>query len=274
MQIKDTKTEKGRTEIKLDISEFKGTRNFYLTVWSDKTEMRCIPKASSICTEKDCEQPKDCTDKTEVMIHYYTVDKMKYVDPIVRSNLLTYENNNSTSIKLKWSEINSLDASYNITKEPFRFVVFATEEESDYDKMQSVCFLSSYLYLAKIRSDNASAIVGNLESGKKYYMNVIAINYLTDQGIAFTPIEITFISSDGGIPFFIIIIFVALILGLMFLVYHFYKKYVITNEILKYETSDVRNMSTLPKSESELKTIVRSKDAQKYAHLAEEPSSV
>ena len=61
---------------------------------------------------------------------------------------------------------------------------------------------------------------------------------------------------------------------LLYFVYHFYKKFTVTKEILKYETSDIRNMSNIPRSEAELKTIVKQVQSQKYSSLAEEGSTV
>ena len=64
-----------------------------------------------------------------------------------------------------------------------------------------------------------------------------------------------------------------LILVLVFLVWFFYKKFRITREILKYEINDVRNMSTLPKSENELRDLAKDVAGRKYAHLVAENSA-
>jgi hypothetical protein len=69
-----------------------------------------------------------------------------------------------------------------------------------------------------------------------------------------------------------LIVIVVGVLG--FLVYFFYRKFVVTKEILKYEVSDVRNVASIPKSLSELKTINSKREGQKYANLTEEASQI
>lgn len=61
---------------------------------------------------------------------------------------------------------------------------------------------------------------------------------------------------------------------LAFFVYYFYKKFTVTREILKYEVNDVRNMSTIPKSEAELKDMSKKISGQKYANLTDESQNV
>jgi len=65
-----------------------------------------------------------------------------------------------------------------------------------------------------------------------------------------------------------------MILILAFFVYYFYKKFRLTKKILQYEVNDIRNMSSVPKSETELGNVIKAKQTEKYANLAEHSSAI
>ena len=75
-------------------------------------------------------------------------------------------------------------------------------------------------------------------------------------------------------PGWIIIAFVLILIGVISVAIFFYKKYIITKKILKYETSDVRNMSEIPKTEAELANIVQQREKVKYVNLTENGDKV
>lgn len=65
-----------------------------------------------------------------------------------------------------------------------------------------------------------------------------------------------------------------MILLLSYMVYYFYKKFRLTKKILQYEVNDVRNMTNIPKTEMELEKVIKERDGQKYANLADHSSAI
>ena len=114
-------------------------------------------------------------------------------------------------------------------------------------------------------------IVKGLKSNEKYYVNILAENTKTKELITFKPMLIV---TSSSIPVGIIIAFILILIFIVTVAVYFYKKYTITKKILRYETSDVRNMSEIPKSESEMATIVAQREKAKYVNLAENADKV
>jgi hypothetical protein len=65
-----------------------------------------------------------------------------------------------------------------------------------------------------------------------------------------------------------------MIICLAYIAFYFYKKFRLTKKILQYEVNDLRNMSTIPKSEMELEKVVNERDRKKYANLADHSSAI
>jgi len=95
-------------------------------------------------------------------------------------------------------------------------------------------------------------------------MNVMA-KTPSNEVLAYRPIEVYF--ESPAIPLYLIIIIVIFIITLLYLVYYFYKKYRLTKKVLEYEVNDVRNMSTIPRTETEMKNVIRSVEEKKYVVL-------
>ena len=119
--------------------------------------------------------------------------------------------------------------------------------------------------------NNNTIIIKGLSPKEKYYVNILAENIITRELITFKPILIV---SGGSMPGWIIIAFVLILIGVISVAIFFYKKYIITKKILKYETSDVRNMSEIPKTEAELANIVQQREKVKYVNLTENGDKV
>ena len=64
------------------------------------------------------------------------------------------------------------------------------------------------------------------------------------------------------------------IVVLVILVWYFYKRYKLTKQILNYEVNDVRNLSNVPRSESEMREITNRAEKKNYQNLTEDTSAV
>lgn len=66
----------------------------------------------------------------------------------------------------------------------------------------------------------------------------------------------------------------AIIIVLIILFYCIYRKYKITKKRLDYEVNDVRNLSTIPKTEAEMREISNKLEKRTYQNLADESAAV
>ena len=76
------------------------------------------------------------------------------------------------------------------------------------------------------------------------------------------------VPSCSGMPLWLGCIIMIGVVGLITVAVYFYRKYKITKTVLKYETSDVRNLSTIPRSEAEMVHIAVQSERSKYKNLS------
>ena len=60
---------------------------------------------------------------------------------------------------------------------------------------------------------------------------------------------------------------------LAFGVFYFYRRYKFTKQVLDYEVNDVRNL-TIPKSDAEMKDIVKKAENRNYTNLVDDSSAI
>ena len=113
--------------------------------------------------------------------------------------------------------------------------------------------------------------VKNLDKNKNYYINVLVTNIKTGQLFTFDPVQLI---PNKRISNNILIILLSIgIVVLIFVIFYFYRKYRIAKAIVNYESNDIKNMGTIPKSITELKKIQEEKNKQskdKYNSLTED----
>lgn len=217
-------------------------------------------------------------DNTNYMMYYYTTTSNEYKQSVVNSTF-EYEPYGRGGVKLLLPEIHERDSIGRVRNmSNITFNVFISTKKEEFEQMESVCYLTnmtkrseSKLYKNIKVVNNNTIIIKGLSPKEKYYVNILAENIITRELITFKPILIV---SGGSMPGWIIIAFVLILIGVISVAIFFYKKYIITKKILKYETSDVRNMSEIPKTEAELANIVQQREKVKYVNLTENGDKV
>jgi len=254
----------GRKNVKVSLKDNK-SENFYLTLFAkDSGNKECY---------KDMNGAYVCEDLTVVMFNYYTTNAEKYKNSFsLGKGSIIIDEINSDSVNIEWNK-NLEKTDKDITLANAIYKVYVSDELHDFEHMESVCYLSRLnknetLVETKDLADKIHATISNLKTDNKYYINVLAKNLDTNDVIAFQPVEI--ITRGRSLPTPIIVMIVVAILVLIFLVWYFYRKYKFTNEVLKYEVNDVRNLSNLPKSEAEMRTMVKEIGERKYQNLNDE----
>lgn len=248
----------GRKTIMVNLDNYK-EEDFYLTL---------RPKESKNKQCKDENGEYICDSKTETLIYYFTTTKDTYQNSFVMNRgVLTYELYDSDSIFLNWGKILSSINDVVITLNS-DYYIFISEDENDFPYMDSICYLSRMSPAEnkyKITQNfKTSSIISGLQSKKKYFINVMA-KTSSNEILAYRPIEILFESK--GVPTYIMFMIGILVIGLIYLIFFFYKKYKLTKKVLEYEVNDVRNMSSIPRTDTEMKNVIKSVENKKYAVL-------
>jgi hypothetical protein len=211
----------------------------------------------------------------EVLIYYYTTKESQYSKTVLQEKgLLSYEQVGST-MEITMPQVTA-EAGQNVFQVNANYTVFVSEQRHDFSQMQSVCFLTRMVPNQKVKvevkNNESKVILSNLESNKNYYIGVLAKNEDNKERYAFKPIQLFY--KTGGLPTFMLVVIMITILILVILVVYFYRKFKFTKKVLTYEQSDIRNMGSVPRSEAELKTIVKENEVKKYTSLTEEASKV
>jgi len=251
----------GRKTLQFDLTKFT-SEDFYLTLLPNQSNKHN-------CVRNEKEGTLSCSKKSETLVYYFTTRKESYASSFLLSRgTLKYKRNESDSIALTWDKaVANIDEMFKEVNSEFS--IFISEDEKEYSNMDNICYLSRMSPPAKYkisRTDRVTANISGLESGKKYFMNVMAKTEANDI-LAYKPIEI--IIESNGIPLYLIVIIIVLVITLLYLVYYFYKKYRITRKVLEYEVNDVRNLSTLPKTETEMRNVIKAEHNKKYVVLSE-----
>ena len=239
------------------------SKHYYLSIWAKKNAQ--------------CDIFGNKCDSTNYMLYYYTTTKEGYKRSEMNSTF-EYESYGRGAIKLKLPEMKDKDVQgRHRDQSNYTYNVFISTNKEEFELMESVCYLrtmnnaTTNKLLKHIKMSGNNIIVKGLKSNEKYYVNILAENTKTKELITFKPMLIV---TSSSIPVGIIIAFILILIFIVTVAVYFYKKYTITKKILRYETSDVRNMSEIPKSESEMATIVAQREKAKYVNLAENADKV
>jgi hypothetical protein len=64
-----------------------------------------------------------------------------------------------------------------------------------------------------------------------------------------------------------------LVIILSLAVFYFYRRYKFTKQVLDYEVNDVRNL-TVPRSDREMKDVIKKAENRNYTNLTEDTSTI
>ena len=222
----------------------------------------------------------------DFLMYYYTTNEETYTKTVYDTKI-EYEVESPGYVILKLPDLMTISTKNNKIKlDDLIVTLIMTENEKEFNNLGSICYLTKKIeeIIAKGLYHNYTIVIDkkqnkieikNLNKKNNYYLNVLISNTKTGQFFAMEPIEIipnNFLSSTTIVKILIIGIIISLLL-----IFYFYRKYRITKQIVNYENSDIKKMSSIPKSINELKKIQEEKTKkakEKYNSLTEDSSDI
>ena len=221
----NAKTSNGRRIVTVENANL---TTYYLSVW---------------ITGSECDKTlEECNE--EYYLYYYTLNEDKYkeikninyaVEPIIV---------NETSIKVKIPSLknNVLNEKENeMLGENFHIII--SNQEEDYNKMESLCFLSQnntkINYKQQFSNDEKCFIISGLEKKKSYFINIFYLSPKNGAYLIFKPSKINLSTNEnhGLLIFFICFLFILVLL----VAFYFYKKYRYTKAELEYRMAEIKS---------------------------------
>jgi hypothetical protein len=205
---------------------------------------------------------------------YYYTTKENYLLSTT-SNLLTYKEVSNNQIKLIIPNLNN--------KNDLKFDIVITTNSNYHQLFSNICFLSKsqeenrndikFFKNVEINPQNEILLKKLPEKKKSFVVNVLIQNTKTKELITFTPLFIT-VSSSNYLSFwqtvFVYLFICALLVVIAYLLYICFRQ----KKIIEIERSDIRNMATVPTSESEMIRMREQSDKTKYSTLSDNAESV
>ena len=233
-------------------------KHYYLKIW--KKDDYCVNIANGICD-------------LNYLMYYYTTKEDYLLS--TTSNLLTYKEVSNNQIKLIIPNLNN--------KNDLKFDIVITTNPSYHQLFSNICFLSKsqeenrndikFFKNVEINPQNEILLKKLPEKKKSFVVNVLIQNTKTKELITFTPLLITVSSSynlSSWQTVFIYLFICALLVVIAYLLYICFRQ----KKIIEIERSDIRNMATVPTSESEMIRMREQSDKTKYSTLSDNAESV
>ena len=223
----------------------------------------------------------------DFLLFYYTTNYKEYAQTNFDSKL-SYKIKEPGHIILYLPNLETVNAKNGKNKlDDLTVTAIITTNKNEYDYMNSICYLTKkyeYINQQKLYQNytittnkyNNEIEIQNLDRNQYYYINVLITNKKTGQIFALDPLQLKpkkKIEIDH-VPSTILIIAIA---TLAVIIIYFYRKYRVTKALVNYESNDINNMGTLPKSITELKMMQEEKNKEakeKYNSLTEDSGQV
>ena len=265
--------EKGK---KIIVSKIQKNVEYYLSVYGLKEDEMLF---------NDYELRLEAID---FLLYYYTTDAQGYSQTTFDSKL-DYRLKGPTTLLLTLPNLEAVNSQGGRNKiDDLNITVIITQNKNEFDYMNSICYLSrkyDYIqennlyknYTISLNKNKNEIQIDNLAKNEVYYLNVLVTNKKTGQIFALEPLQIkmnkVYVTFNNA-PIILLLIAIT-ILG--FCIFYFYRKYRITKAIVNYQSNDIRNMGTIPKSITELKQMESEKNKlakEKYNSLTEDSGQV
>jgi hypothetical protein len=224
----------------------------------------------------------------DFLLYYYTTDSRGYSQSTFDSKL-NYNLKGATSLVLSLPNLETVNSQGVRNKiDDLNITVIMTQDKNEFDYMNSICYLSKkydYIqennlyknYTITLNKNKNEIQIDNLERSQVYYLNVLVTNKKTGQIFSLEPLQIkmnkVYVSFNNA-P--IVLLSIAITILVCF-IFYFYRKYRITKAIVNYQSNDIRNMGSIPKSITELKQMETEKNKlakEKYNSLTEDSGQV
>ena len=228
------------------------------------------------------------SESIDFLLYYYTTDAKGYSQAYFDSKL-NYRLTGATTLLLTLPNLELVNSQGVRNKiDDLNITVIITQNKNEFDYMNSICYLSKkydYIqenklyrnYTITINNNKNEIQIENLERNQVYYLNVLITNKKTGQIFSLDPLQIKMnrvLITFNNAPIVLLLIGIT-ILG--FLIFYFYRKYRITKAIVNYQSNDIRNMGSIPKSITELKQMETERNKlakEKYNSLTEDSGQI
>ena len=223
----------------------------------------------------------------EFLLYYYTTTSQEFKQ-INFDSKLSYNIKGPGHIILHLPNLETVNAKNGKNKlEDLTVSAIITTNKNEFDYMNSICYLTKKYefieqqklyrnYTISTNKNNNQIEIQNLDKDQYYYINVLVKNKKTGQIFALDPLQVKpkKIIEIDHLPSTLLIIAIA---ALCVVIIYFYRKYRVTKALVNYESNDINNMGTLPKSITELKMMQEEKNKEakeKYNSLTEDSGQV
>ena len=223
----------------------------------------------------------------EFLLYYYTTTSQEFKQ-INFDSKLSYNIKGPGHIILHLPNLETVNAKNGKNKlEDLTVSAIITTNKNEFDYMNSICYLTKKYefieqqklyrnYTISTNKNNNQIEIQNLDKDQYYYINVLVTNKKTGQIFALDPLQVKpkKIIEIDHLPSTLLIIAIA---ALCVVIIYFYRKYRVTKALVNYESNDINNMGTLPKSITELKMMQEEKNKEakeKYNSLTEDSGQV
>ena len=223
----------------------------------------------------------------DFLLFYYTTNYQQY-SQINFDSKLSYKIKEPGHIILYLPNLETVNAKNGKNKlDDLKVAAIITTNKNEFDYMNSICYLTKKYefinqqklyqnYTITTNKNNNEIEIQNLDSNQNYYINVLITNKKTGQIFALDPLQLKprKIIEVDHVPSTILMI--AIVVLLVVIIY-IYRKYRVTKALVNYESNDINNMGTLPKSITELKMMQEEKNKkakEKYNSLTEDSGQV
>jgi hypothetical protein len=202
-------------------------------------------------------------------VYSYVVRYNSYIDGneydtynLAGQSLVAYSESDA-QFELKWGSVTTKDDNNNDILLRSRYLVKLIGSDSYTDNINSICYtygIEKY-YRQKsshIRDGDRIVISKNdLIDGQGYFVSIVATTDETSDHtmLAYNPVQLRNDSRIYGYPFWIIMALAFCTMVLILFLMILYKKYRSTKLRLDFEVNDVRGMSSVDRSENEMRSI-------------------
>ena len=227
------------------------------------------------------------SEEIDFLLYYYTTTDNEYSQTNLDSKL-SYDLSGPGSVILNLPNLESINAKNGKNKlDDLNVLVIITSNKNEFNYMGSICYLSKKYefieqqnlyqnYTINVNKKKNQVEIKNLDKTQYYYINVLITNKKTGQIFALDPFQLKpnkMISSNN----ILVIILTIVILFLLLIIIYFYRRYRLTKAIVDYESNDIKNMGSIPKSITELKMMQEEKNKkakEKYNSLTEDSEKI
>ena len=229
-------------------------KEYYLTLFgaNSKKEMDLFIK----------EEEEKTKENVDVLFYYYTTNKKNYNYLVTQDSLIYDSEDKFYSATFTLPELKKRDT---FGKENYadsmNYTLIVTDQKKDFLYMESTCYLTKlqqsnqnkkfdYLKINYDKKKNSFYVKG-FETGKIYYVNILAKNERTGEVITYKPVMIVSSLSERKLKLFVVVFLSIVLIVFICAAFRIYRKY----RIEKMQLNFVEENNNSDNIEKKIKTV-------------------